>query len=186
VDSHGVGQNLQDHVVGLVGPFIINQAPNITDNTEHLTYLPSRDSSASDLLQYLGSGTGPLSQAGVMASGFIASNTSKIYGTQNGITWPDIQLILLGIPSDKDGIDTLAKIYNLKKEVAQEFYEPVIGLDSFHIMSIVSRPKSRGQIQLASADPKASPLIDPNYYHDPHDIALTVEGIYDFVCRIKL
>lgn len=152
----------------IIGPFTIN-------TTKHLTYLPSRDSSPTDLLQFLSSGTGPLSQAGVMASGFVASNASKSDG---GILWPDIQLILLGIPTDKDGVETLAKIYNLKKEVAKEFYGPVYGQDSFHIMSIASRPRSRGQILLANADPKSPPLIDPNYYHDPYDIALTVEGIF--------
>lgn len=173
VNSHGVGQNLQDHVIGLVGPFTVN---NDVEG-KHLTYLPSRDSSPADLLQYLGTGSGPLSQAGVMASGFIASNISKLE-QKSDILWPDMQLILLGIPKDKDGVETLAKLYNLKKEIAQEFYEPVYGKDSFHIMSIVSRPRSRGSIQLASADPKVAPLIDPNYYHDPFDIALTVEGMY--------
>lgn len=168
MNSPGVGENLQDHVIGLVGPFTINEVQG-----HHLTYLPGRDSSPGDLLQYLGSGAGPLTQAGVMASGFIASNFSKLEG---GITWPDTQLILLAIPKDKDAVETLTRIYNLKKEIAQEFYQPVFGKDSFHIMSIVSRPKSRGQIQLASADPKANPLIDPNYYHDPHDVALTVNG----------
>jgi choline dehydrogenase-like flavoprotein len=172
VDSPGVGQNLQDHVIGLVGPFTVNQV-----NGKHLTYLPSRDSSPADLMQYLQNGIGPLSQAGVVASGFLASNASLAERDANGIVWPDIQLILLAIPKDRDGVETLAKIYNLKKEIAQEFYEPVYGEDSFHIMSISSRPKSRGHIELANADPKTPPLIDPNYYHDPHDIATTVEGI---------
>lgn len=140
-----------------------------------MTFLPSRDNS--NIFQYLASGTGPLSQAGVMASGFVASNRSKLLGAVNGIIWPDIQLILLGIPKDKDAIDTISKVYNLKKEIAEEFYAPVFGQDSFNIMSIASRPKSRGQIQLANNDPKTPPLIDPNYYQDPEDVAVTIEGI---------
>lgn len=159
-------------MIGLVGPFVINDLEG-----QHLTYLPSRDSNAGDLLQYLSNGTGPLSQAGVMASGFLASSASKLYGTIDGITWPDIQLILLGIPKDRDAVETAAKVYNLKKEIAQEYYGPVFGKDSFHIMSIASRPRSRGCILLASSDPKASPLIDPNYYQNSDDIALTIEGI---------
>ena len=31
------------------------------------------------------------------------------------------------------------------------------------------RPRSRGTVRLASADPAAAPLIDPNYWEDPHD-----------------
>jgi choline dehydrogenase-like flavoprotein len=169
----GVGKNLQDHVIGLVGPFTIEPQEN-----EHLTYLPSRDSSPSDLLQYISGGTGPLSQAGVLASGFVASNESKQIGRQNGngIIWPDLQLILLGIPKDKEGINTLVKVYNLRKDIGEEFYAPVYGQDSFHVMSIASRPKSRGEILLASSDPKTPPLIDPNYYSDPEDVTKTIEG----------
>jgi choline dehydrogenase-like flavoprotein len=32
------------------------------------------------------------------------------------------------------------------------------------------RPRSRGSVELASADPEAPPLIDPAYYRDPDDI----------------
>ena len=31
------------------------------------------------------------------------------------------------------------------------------------------RPRSRGTVRLASADPRAAPLIDPNYWADPYD-----------------
>jgi len=178
VNLPSVGKNLQDHVIGLIGPFTIESgASSPPPPNNHFTYLPSRDSSPSDLLQYVGSGSGPLSQAGVMASGFVASNESLVESNgNNGIIWPDLQLILLGIPIDQQGLDTLAKVYNLRKDVAQEFYSPVFGKDSFHVMSIVSRPKSRGEILLASADPKVPPLIDPNYYSDPTDVLKTIEG----------
>ncbi|CAL8074899.1 unnamed protein product [Orchesella dallaii] len=173
VNLPGVGQNLQDHVIGLVGPFVIDPVDG-----QHLTYLASRDSSPSDLLQYVGSGTGPLSQAGVMASGFVASNKTKLIAKiNNKIIWPDIQLILLGIPKDASAIASLAKVYNLRRDIAEEFYSPVVGQDSFHIMSIASRPKSRGQILLSNKDPKARPWIDPKYYHHPDDIAVTIEGV---------
>ncbi|ODM92652.1 Glucose dehydrogenase [FAD, quinone], partial [Orchesella cincta] len=173
VNLPGVGQNLQDHVIGLVGPFTIDPVDG-----QHLTYLASRDSSPSDLFQYVGSGIGPLSQAGVMASGFVASNKTKLIAKiNNKIIWPDIQLILLGIPKDANAIASLAKVYNLRRDIAEEFYSPVVGVDSFHIMSIASRPKSRGQILLSSKDPKSRLLIDPKYYHHPDDIAVTLEGV---------
>lgn len=162
-----------DHVISLAGPFTID-----TVDGNHLTYLSSRDSSPSDLFQYLSAGTGPISQAGIMASGFLASNKTKLLSkiNNNKILWPDIQLILNGIPTDENSIPILAKAYNLKRDIAEEFYRPVVGKDSFHIMSIASRPKSRGQILLASKDPKAYPLIDPNYYENPDDVAVTLEG----------
>ena len=38
------------------------------------------------------------------------------------------------------------------------------------------RPKSRGSVTLASADPMAAPLIDPNFLADPDDLARLVRG----------
>jgi choline dehydrogenase-like flavoprotein len=39
------------------------------------------------------------------------------------------------------------------------------------------RPRSRGTVRLASNDPAAHPLIDPNYWSDPHDRAMSLEGL---------
>ncbi len=39
------------------------------------------------------------------------------------------------------------------------------------------RPRSRGSVTLASSDPMAAPLIDPNYWADPHDRAMSLEGL---------
>jgi choline dehydrogenase-like flavoprotein len=39
------------------------------------------------------------------------------------------------------------------------------------------RPRSRGSVRLASADPAAAPLIDPNYWQDPRDLELSIRGL---------
>lgn len=39
------------------------------------------------------------------------------------------------------------------------------------------RPRSRGTVRLASADPFAAPLIDPNYWEDPLDRAMSIRGL---------
>lgn len=38
-------------------------------------------------------------------------------------------------------------------------------------------PRSRGTVRLASSDPAAAPLIDPNYWSDPHDRKMSIEGL---------
>jgi choline dehydrogenase-like flavoprotein len=38
------------------------------------------------------------------------------------------------------------------------------------------RPASRGSVRLASADPGAAPLIDPNFFGDPSDMELMMRG----------
>ena len=39
------------------------------------------------------------------------------------------------------------------------------------------RPRSRGTVRLASADPSKPPLIDPNYWADPHDRDMSIRGL---------
>jgi choline dehydrogenase-like flavoprotein len=39
------------------------------------------------------------------------------------------------------------------------------------------RPRSRGTVRLASADPKVAPLIDPNYWADPYDRQCSIKGL---------
>ncbi|MET3612465.1 choline dehydrogenase-like flavoprotein [Rhizobium aquaticum] len=46
---------------------------------------------------------------------------------------------------------------------------------SIHVC--VLRPKSRGEVKLASRDAAAAPLIDPNYLADPQDAELMLKGV---------
>jgi choline dehydrogenase-like flavoprotein len=39
------------------------------------------------------------------------------------------------------------------------------------------RPRSRGTVRLASADPRATPRIDPNYWAEPRDRELALAGL---------
>ncbi|RED14425.1 GMC family oxidoreductase [Pontivivens insulae] len=39
------------------------------------------------------------------------------------------------------------------------------------------RPRSRGKVRLASADPAKAPLIDPNYLADPRDREMSIRGL---------
>lgn len=47
-----------------------------------------------------------------------------------------------------------------------------VTLNSAHL-----RPRSRGTVRLASADPGAAPLIDPNYWDDPYDREMSLRGL---------
>lgn len=72
--------------------------------------------------------------------------------------WPDIQFHL-GLGS---GIE--AGVEKLKN--------PGVTLNSAYL-----RPRSRGTVRLAGADSAAMPLIDPNYWADPHDRAMSIRGL---------
>lgn len=43
--------------------------------------------------------------------------------------------------------------------------------------SAFMRPRSRGTVRLASSDPMAAPLIDPNYWSDPYDLDMALKGL---------
>lgn len=43
--------------------------------------------------------------------------------------------------------------------------------------SAFMRPRSRGTVRLASDDPLAAPLIDPNYWADPYDLDMSLKGL---------
>jgi choline dehydrogenase len=43
--------------------------------------------------------------------------------------------------------------------------------------SAYMRPRSRGTVRLASSDPNAAPLIDPNYWADPYDKEMSLRGL---------
>ena len=39
------------------------------------------------------------------------------------------------------------------------------------------RPRSRGTVRVAGPDPRAAPLIDPNYWADPYDRDMSIRGL---------
>ncbi len=49
---------------------------------------------------------------------------------------------------------------------------PGITLNSAYL-----RPRSRGSVRLAGADPRLAPLIDPNYWDDPYDLEMSLRGL---------
>jgi choline dehydrogenase len=102
------------------------------------------------LEQYMRTGGGPLASNGVEAGAFI-----KLRHDSPG---PDLQFhfVLVGIV----GPDLQAADYH-----------------SFCIGPTLLTPQSRGTVTLASADPLAAPLIEPNYFMERADIDALIEGL---------
>ena len=55
----------------------------------------------------------------------------------------------------------------------------IVSLDKAGITlnSAYMRPRSRGEVRLASADPRDAPLIDPNYWADTHDREMSLNAL---------
>jgi choline dehydrogenase-like flavoprotein len=101
-------------------------------------------------LQYLLLKKGPVASSLFETGGFWYADPTA--------AWPDIQFHL-GLGS---GIE--AGVEKLKN--------PGVTLNSAYL-----RPRSRGTVRLRGADPAAAPLIDPNYFSDPHDRDMSIRGL---------
>ncbi len=101
-------------------------------------------------LQYLLFRSGPVASSLFETGGFWFSGKAEI--------WPDIQFHL----GQGSGIE---------KGIAS------VQGSGITLNSAQLRPRSRGTVRLASADPAAAPLIDPNYWADPHDLEMSLRGL---------
>jgi len=101
------------------------------------------------VLQYALFRTGIFANAPGHSGGFIR--------TLPELTRPDVQFILIPAFRDRKGRTGIGH--------------------GFGLMTIVLRPESRGEVRLASADPAADPVIDPQFFSRPEDVDTMVRGL---------
>ncbi|KAL1485402.1 hypothetical protein MTO96_010124 [Rhipicephalus appendiculatus] len=95
--------------------------------------------------------------------------------------YPDVEIMLIGVPPSSAFVETYLTGQGLKQEVYDQYYKPFRGEPSFQMIPMVMRPKSRGFVKLRSVDPMDDPIIDPRYYSHPDDVDVIVEGLK--VCK---
>ena len=118
------------------------------DHTYDAMLKPHRAAMAG--LQYLLTRQGPVASTLFETGGFWSAGDDP--------DWPDIQFHL-GLGSGIEaGVDKLRNAG--------------VTLNSAYL-----RPRSRGTVRLASADPAAAPQIDPNYWAEPHDRMMSLRGL---------
>ncbi|XP_054716869.1 glucose dehydrogenase [FAD, quinone]-like isoform X3 [Uloborus diversus] len=152
-----VGKNLQNHF-GVPMVFLLD--PSIESKSEKLK-------SDKSIIEYIHHRTGPLSSAAfIIAMAVLNSNrTLPINVPDYEIFWQEID------------IQPNSTTYGLRKEVAEQFYGPYAGQPAYACFPSVLQPKSRGVVSLQSTNPYDRPLIDPNYFQDPVDVEINVNGM---------
>lgn len=155
---------MQDHVSTSVGPFLINKP---------ISFNMDRDINSNTIADFVLDGKGPLTSSGLQATGFVVSTVAKNRGEVN---WPDMQWIMLGNSVYKNYGKDYEFAYNVKTGYLEKFFRNAQGQDSFQILNVLSRPLSRGEVLLKSADPKNPPLIDPKYFNKYDDAKILVES----------
>ncbi|MFD4711174.1 GMC family oxidoreductase [Streptomyces sp. NPDC058430] len=102
-------------------------------------------------LNYLFFRSGPLASTVVEAGAFSAG--------ADGSAGADLQFHFLPAAGVEAGVASVRPGFG-------------VTLNSYYL-----RPRSRGTVRVASADPARMPLIDPNYLADDHDVDMSVEGV---------
>ena len=102
-------------------------------------------------LQYMAFRKGPLASTVVEAGAFSYADREE--------PTPDLQFHFLPASGAEAGITALRPGYG-------------VTLNSYFL-----RPRSRGTVRVASADPRQAPLIDPNFLADDYDVERSIEGV---------
>jgi choline dehydrogenase-like flavoprotein len=160
-----VGQNLQDHIHVLL-PFEIDERLGGL-----LVQPPDIVTSPIALLEYGISSTGKLSSNLNGANGLVHSKIGM------DSVRPDIQIHVNPLDQTTDlGVYLSQLVWNFNKSTFEERWgrgRP----PGFLILPGLLRPKSRGNVTLASADINVPPIIDPHYLSHNDDLQVLVEGI---------
>ena len=142
VDLSGVGQNLQDHLQAR--PIFKCKSSSINTQTNSIF------KQAKIGLEYMCKGTGPLTMAASLGTGYLK--------TRDGLETPDIQFHLQPFSTDRVGTTT----HNF---------------DAFTASVLQLRPESRGWLKLKSNNIQDKIMIYPNYLSQEIDCQTIVEGI---------
>ncbi|XP_017779927.1 PREDICTED: glucose dehydrogenase [FAD, quinone]-like isoform X2 [Nicrophorus vespilloides] len=169
-DSPGVGQNLQDHVAMGGGTYLFD-APEEYDDMG-IGFKLNKIFTTENVDEFTQNARGPvywLPEVEVMA--FVNS-----YYQNRSEDWPDVQLFFASYAENTDGGVFSKRVAGLTDDFYTAVYENILYKDAYNIIPLLMRPKSRGYIKLQDDKFKTPPLIYPNYFSDPYDLAVLVEG----------
>ncbi|XP_063239099.1 glucose dehydrogenase [FAD, quinone]-like [Bacillus rossius redtenbacheri] len=157
-----VGYNLMDHIAlgGLT--FICN-------GTSLRTY--DLIGNSDNYVEYLAHNRGPFSIPG----GCEALAFYDLQSPDATDGYPDMELLFQGgsIVSDP----TLKMNFGISDDLFDKVYKDIENEDTWMVLPMLLRPKSRGRIMLKDKNPKHKPLIYANYYTAKEDLEIMVAGV---------
>nr|XP_021182608.2 glucose dehydrogenase [FAD, quinone] [Helicoverpa armigera] len=160
-----VGESLYDHISFPALAFTLNQT--------RLTLVEKKMATIQNVVQFDHYGDGPMSSlAGVETIGYIKTNVSDEIGD-----YPDIELLgsCASMASDEGNI--VAKGIRMADWFYNNVYKPIEGIESFTILFMLLHPKSKGYLELQSADPYQPPKLYGNYLSHQKDVDTMVAAI---------
>uniref|UniRef100_A0A0K2SZL3 Glucose-methanol-choline oxidoreductase N-terminal domain-containing protein n=1 Tax=Lepeophtheirus salmonis TaxID=72036 RepID=A0A0K2SZL3_LEPSM len=158
-----IGENLMDHYGTGALTFTIDQP---------ISLVQSRYENLPSILKYAIFGTGPLTVLGGV-EGLAWVPTKFENRTED---WPDIEFHFASGSVASDGGRQIRKVHGLSDSVWKMF-RPLAYKDTFSILPMLLRPKSKGTIRLKSKNPFEKPIVNAGYFTHPDDMKVLVEGI---------
>ncbi|XP_061392396.1 glucose dehydrogenase [FAD, quinone] [Musca vetustissima] len=158
-----VGFNLQDHVTlnGIV--FSINET---TINDQKVI-------NSADILKYILHGQGPYTiPGGAEALAFVRTPSSNFDSD-----YSDMEIVLGAGSLVGDYMGTMRNLIGITDTFYRSVFEDFRQKETFGMVPVLLRPKSRGRISLRSTNPFQWPIMEPNFMQDPDDITAMIEGI---------
>ncbi|XP_071552854.1 LOW QUALITY PROTEIN: glucose dehydrogenase [FAD, quinone]-like [Panulirus ornatus] len=158
----GVGQNLNDH------PFLIALSWTVKNGSAYQIL----DSLNPKVLQEF-----VYKRNGRLTSSISVEGYAWPLSEAGDPYWPEVQLAFVPFTLGNDHGFITSHVLGIKSEVYQKYFSSLAGLEGFSLGPFLNRPKSRGSVTLASADPADPPLIDTNFFSHPDDVAAFVRGM---------
>jgi choline dehydrogenase-like flavoprotein len=135
---------------------------DLQDHPAAAIQMRTKESSSYGLsLKALPRGIWNVLEYGLFRSGPFGSNVFEATGfvrTRPELERPDLQLVFMPAHRNANG-------------------RPIPQGHGFGVIAIGVRPKSSGSVKLASADPRAKPVIDANYLAEPEDLQTLLHGL---------
>jgi len=163
VEDLPVGENLQDHYGTGALTFTINQPVSLVQ---------TRYENIPAVLKYAVFGSGPLTVLGGVEG--LAWIPTKF--TNRSKDWPDIEFHFVSGSPGSDGGRQIRKAHGISDTMWQ-MYRPLAYKDTWSVIPMLLRPKSRGRVMLRSSNPYDKPFFFAGYFNHPEDIQVLVEGV---------
>jgi len=158
----GHAQHLKDHGIAVVADLPVGD--NLHDHMFHaMTYHTTTSKMRGNAFFFA---KGIVKEVLRPGTTFLANSVFEAVGfvrTSQATDVPDLQLHLLPWSYVSPNQDAPIR-------------HDVSPLPALTVLTTLIYPRSRGTLRLASADPTAAPLIDPQYLADPADVELLGEG----------
>ena len=158
----GHAQHLKDHGIPVLADLPVGD--NLHDHMFHALTFRATSSKNKGTAAYFGKGI--LKEVLRPGTTFMANSVFEVMAflrTSAATDVPNLQLHLL----------PWSYVSPNQDEAIRHDVDPRPALT---ILSTLIYPRSRGTLRLASADPTAAPLIDPQYLSDPADLEVLAEG----------